>query len=135
MLINWKKVSAIDNQNGNEISTYPKIVVSVFYNFIVRSCQNWQRSRKTKPKKSIQFTYTSPYVLPPWPRCSLMAMWWHFKIAKQQIWLLIPWSDFPESSNHRNSRNGKSKLIHLLFQSFFKPNKVLHLQVRRVVSS
>lgn len=28
MLINWKKVSAIDNKNGKEISTYPKIIVS-----------------------------------------------------------------------------------------------------------
>jgi len=32
MLINWKKVIAIDNKNGKEIQTYPKIVVTfIFY--------------------------------------------------------------------------------------------------------
>jgi hypothetical protein len=81
MLINWKKVSAIDNNNGKEILTYPKILVNI-YPKKVCPCKNRQGSCETKSEKSIQLTNPSTYILLPFKRSLVMAMWPYSQIAK-----------------------------------------------------
>lgn len=52
MLINWKKVVAIDNKKGQVIKSYPKIIVTNVYKIVCTS-KNWQIGSKTEPTFTI----------------------------------------------------------------------------------
>jgi hypothetical protein len=84
MLINWKKVVAIDNKKGQVIKSYPKIIVTNVYKIVCTS-KNRQIGSKTEPTFTILVKNPCTDLLLQRLWSWIMAMWTYYKGTKQQI--------------------------------------------------